>query len=112
MRLLVFSARIDFAEVLPRTKHNASITFDLPEPFGPMTTLKSLVNKSSVRFPKLLNPSMMSLLIFVAPIGAGNARELGCGSVADGKAPATVGMLVGIATSPFSTSFSDISGEI
>ena len=34
-----FSARSDFAESLPSTKHNASPTLLLPDPFGPRMQL-------------------------------------------------------------------------
>ena len=59
-----FSALIDFALSLPRTKHNASVIFDFPEPFGPRTQLISGVNGISVFFGKLLNPCITSFLIY------------------------------------------------
>src|SRR3989344_2706957 len=59
-----FSARIDFALSLPRTKHKASVIFDLPEPFGPITQLISGLNGTSVFLGKLLNPCITSFFIY------------------------------------------------
>lgn len=63
MRLLDFSARMDFALNLPRTKQSASIKFDLPAPFGPRTTLYPFPKSTSMGFAKLLKPRRWSFLI-------------------------------------------------
>jgi len=65
MRLADFSALMLLDETLPRTKHNESIIFDFPEPFGPRMQLKLLPNNSSVLFANDLNPFITSLFILV-----------------------------------------------
>ncbi len=68
MRFADFSARRDFADDFPRTNVSASMTFDLPEPFGPRTTLKSLLKRISVCRANDLNPFISSLIIRVTAI--------------------------------------------
>src|SRR3989344_5339848 len=48
--------RMDFIDCSPRTKRNASATFDFPLPFGPTMEAMAAPNRSSVFFPNDLNP--------------------------------------------------------
>src|SRR3989338_2406034 len=57
MRSSPFLERIDFIDCSPRTKRNASATFDFPEPLGPTTATIGLSNTSSVFLPNDLNPT-------------------------------------------------------
>src|SRR3989344_2051777 len=65
IRLAAFSARIDLAEILPRTKQRASPTLLFPEPLGPRIQLYLPSNGTSVLWAKLLNPCIVILLMMV-----------------------------------------------
>jgi len=68
IKLADFSARRALDDDFPSTNVSASRIFDLPDPFGPSTTLNASLNVISVLFAKLLNPCSTSLLIFVISI--------------------------------------------
>src|SRR3989338_4925622 len=65
IRLEAFSARIDFEELLPKTKLNASRILLFPAPLGPMTQLYDGEKGISVCFAKLLKPLSTILFILV-----------------------------------------------
>src|SRR3989338_8827062 len=65
IRLEAFSARIDFEDLLPKTKLNASRILLFPSPLGPITQLYDEENGISVCFAKLLKPLSTILLILV-----------------------------------------------
>src|SRR3989344_905026 len=79
----LFSALSCFEELFPRTKQSASRTLLFPLPFGPIITLKSSPNNSSVYFPKLLKPSSTSFVIFVGftSFFSTLARDIGTASI-------------------------------
>src|SRR3989338_2036099 len=58
-RFCSLSARRLRADVVPSTNNNASITFDLPEPFGPHITLKPAGNGIVTRFANDLKPCIV-----------------------------------------------------
>ena len=60
IKFAAFAARIDFIDILPKTKHNASVIFDFPEPFGPTTTFIAFSKGISVLLAKDLNPCITS----------------------------------------------------
>jgi len=65
IRLELFSALRDFAEVLPRTKQIASNMLDFPLPLGPRTQLNLGPKSNSVNLAKLLKPCVTNLFILV-----------------------------------------------
>src|SRR3989338_11105889 len=65
IRLEAFSARIDFDELLPKTKLSASRILLFPDPLGPMTQLYDGEKGISVCFAKLLKPLSTILFILV-----------------------------------------------
>ena len=57
--------RIDLIDCSPRTKRNASATFDFPEPFGPTIAVMGVLNSSSPLRAKDLKPLIVSSLRYI-----------------------------------------------
>src|SRR6056297_607213 len=62
MTSVMESPRRRLAELSPITQRTASITFDLPQPFGPTTPTRLLGNEMVVESTKDLKPDSLILL--------------------------------------------------
>lgn len=62
-KFAAFAARMDLMLNLPKTKHNASVMFDFPEPFGPTITFMEFSKGISVFLAKDLKPCITIFLM-------------------------------------------------